>query len=324
MTDPVPGGLPAGYVLRRPRGDDLDEVVALIAAVELAASGETCASRDDLLAEWGQARFELERHAWLVVAADGRAAAYAWVFDSADHTCIDGQFLVYPEYQWRGLEAPLLEWVERFAAVPMAAAAAGRRVSLGVWCDRGDRRGELYRGAGFAHVRSFLRLRLTLDHLPDDPLAYAPPAGLEVRRFTRGRDERAMWATCEDAFAEHFRFSFQPLEEWLQAFFSEGVDTDLWFAAWDDDQMVGAVICYPEPYGGYVDQLAVRRPWRRRGLGSLLLLTAFAALRERGCPEAVLGVDSDNPSGAVGLYERLGMRRSTTHDFYEKVLRDGR
>jgi ribosomal protein S18 acetylase RimI-like enzyme len=88
--------------------------------------------------------------------------------------------------------------------------------------------------------------------------------------------------------------------------------------------MVGAVICYPEPYGGYVDQLAVRRPWRRRGLGSLLLLTAFAALRERGCPEAVLGVDSDNPSGAVGLYERLGMRRSTTHDFYEKVLRDGR
>ena len=46
MTDPVPGGLPAGYALRRPRGDDLDEVVALIAAADLAASGETCASGD--------------------------------------------------------------------------------------------------------------------------------------------------------------------------------------------------------------------------------------------------------------------------------------
>ena len=124
MTDPVPGGLPAGYALRRPRGDDLDEVVALIAAADLAASGETCASRDDLLAEWGQARFELERHAWLVTAADGRPAAYAWVFDSADHTCIDGQFLVHPAHQWRGLEAPLLEWVERSATVPMAAAVA--------------------------------------------------------------------------------------------------------------------------------------------------------------------------------------------------------
>ena len=54
----------------------------------------------------------------------------------------------------------------------------------------------------------------------------------------------------------------------------------------------------------------IARPWRRRGLGTLLLLTALSALRERGCPEAVLGVDSDNQSGAVGLYERLGMRTS--------------
>jgi ribosomal protein S18 acetylase RimI-like enzyme len=84
------------------------------------------------------------------------------------------------------------------------------------------------------------------------------------------------------------------------------------------------VISYLEPYGGYVDQLAVRRPWRRRGLGRLLLLTALAALRERGCAQAVLGVDSDNQTGAVDLYEHLGWRASATHDFYEKILRDDR
>jgi mycothiol synthase len=324
VTDPVPRGLPAGFALRRPRDDDLDEVVALIAAADLAVAGETCASSDDLRADWGQPRFELERNAWLVVAADGRVVAYAWVFDSADHTVTDGQFLVHPDHQWRGLEAPLLDWVERFAAAMAVATAADRRVSLGVWCDRGDRRADLYRGAGFAHVRSFLRLRMALDRLPDDPLAYAPPPGLEVRRFAADRDERATWATCQEAFAEHFRHFAQPLEEWLQSSFTEGVDTDLWFAAWDDDQMVGAVISYLEPYGGYVDQLAVRRPWRRRGLGRLLLLTALAALRERGCAQAVLGVDSDNQTGAVDLYEHLGWRASATHDFYEKILRDDR
>jgi ribosomal protein S18 acetylase RimI-like enzyme len=324
VTDPTPGDLPEGFVLRRPRDDDLDCVVALIAAADTAVSHETCASRDDLHADWNQPRFELDRNAWLVVADDGRPAAYAWVLDSADHTSIDGQFLVHPEYQWRGLEAPLLDWIERFAAAPAATAAAGRRVSLGLWCDRGDRRAELYRGAGYAHVRSFLRLRMTLDRLPDDPLVYAPPRGLEVRRFVRDRDERATWATCQEAFADHFRYSPQPLEEWLQSSFTEGVDTDLWFTAWDGDRMVGYVICYAEPYGGYVDQLAVRRPWRRRGLGRLLLLTAFAALHERGCPEAVLGVDAENENGAVGLYERLGMRASLTHDFYEKILRDRR
>ena len=88
--------------------------------------------------------------------------------------------------------------------------------------------------------------------------------------------------------------------------------------------MVGYVIGYVEPYGGYLDQLGVRKPWRHRGVGTLLLLTAFSALRERGCTSAVLGVDADNASGAVGLYERAGMRVSLVHDFYEKILRDGR
>jgi mycothiol synthase len=67
----------------------------------------------------------------------------------------------------------------------------------------------------------------------------------------------------------------------------------------------------------------VRRPWRRRGLGRLLLLTAFTALRERGCTTAALGVDSGNESGALGLYEGLGMHEALIHDFYEKTLRDG-
>jgi mycothiol synthase len=321
----APRGLPAGFTLRRPRGDDVDEVVALVAAADLAASGESLASRDELRADWAHARFDLGRDAWLVEADGGGLAAWAWVLDvAAAHTSIDGEFRVHPEHQRRGLETPLLAWIEGYAADIAAGAAVGARVSLGVWCDRRDRRAELYQSAGFARVRSFLRMRLALDDLPADGLAYAPPPGLEVRRFTRGRDERALWAASEDAFAEHFRFSDQPFEEWLPSTLTDEVDTDLWFAAWDDDQMVGYVIGYVEPYGGYVDQLAVRRPWRQRGVGSLLLLTAFTALRERGCTNAVLGVDADNPSGAVGLYERAGMRVALVHDFYEKVLRDGR
>lgn len=320
MIEPAPVGLPAGYGLRRPLLDDADEVAALIVAVDVAATGETTASRDDLLSEWGQARFDLAGHAWLVVNADGRAIAYAWVFDSADHAAVDGQFLVHPDHQWRGLEGPLLDWVERRAAVFAAAAPAGAEVTLGVWCSRGDRRAELYRAAGYAHTRSFLRLRLTLDQLPDDPLAYAPPPGLEVRRFVAGNDERAAWATLEDSFADHFRESPMPFEEWRSLALGAGADTDLWFTAWDGDEMAGCIVCYAETYGGYVDRLGVRRPWRRRGLGRLLLLTAFAALRDRGCAEAILGVDADNRSGALGLYESLGMRRSITNDFYEKAM----
>jgi len=50
----------------------------------------------------------------------------------------------------------------------------------------------------------------------------------------------------------------------------------------------------------------VRRPWRRRGLASALIVSALAGLRDAGMTEAMLGVDTENPSGALHLYESLG------------------
>ena len=61
--------------------------------------------------------------------------------------------------------------------------------------------------------------------------------------------------------------------------------------------------------------LAVRRPWRRRGLGEALLREAFVALGAAGKRRAGLGVDAENTTGAVALYKRVGMhvvRRSDT------------
>jgi len=313
------GALPAGYKVRRPRRDDLDEIVALATAADVALSGESVASRNDLEADWAQSRFDTERNAIVVVAPEGGLAAYSWVFDSADHTQVDGQFLIHPDHQRRGLEAPLLAWVEELQRRLAEAAAPNSRVSLAVWCIRGDPRAALYEAAGFAHTRSFRRLRVALDELPGDPLEYAPPAGVELRQFVRDRDERAVWAAHQEAFRDHFRFAEEPFDEWVTRMMP-GADTDIWYVAWAGDDVAGFVQSYVEPWGGYVDTLAVRRPWRRRGLGRVLLLTAFNALRRRGCGEAILGVDADNQTGAVGLYERAGMRESQVHDFYEKEL----
>jgi mycothiol synthase len=67
---------------------------------------------------------------------------------------------------------------------------------------------------------------------------------------------------------------------------------------------------------GWLDSVFVRRAWRRRGLGAALVARALVRLREAGMDEAMLGVDSDNPSGALGLYERAGFvvhRRSAAY-----------
>ena len=61
---------------------------------------------------------------------------------------------------------------------------------------------------------------------------------------------------------------------------------------------------------GYVDQLAVRRDQRGRGLARALLADAFAAARERGASRSTLATDSR--TGALGLYEKVGMEVTST------------
>lgn len=70
-----------------------------------------------------------------------------------------------------------------------------------------------------------------------------------------------------------------------------------------------------DPDVGWVSILGVRPPWRGRGLGLALLRHAF---REIGRPTVRLGVDAENVSGAVRLYERAGMRVERRFDTYEK------
>ena len=69
---------------------------------------------------------------------------------------------------------------------------------------------------------------------------------------------------------------------------------------------------------GWVQGLAVRRPWRRRGLGLALLLHSFRELRARGREHVGLGVDGENTTGAVRLYERAGMHVARRSDTYNK------
>ena len=90
------------------------------------------------------------------------------------------------------------------------------------------------------------------------------------------------------------------------------------------DEIVGVCLCRSEWQGdstmGWVSVLGVRSSWRRKGLGRALLLQAFAELRALGKRTVGLGVDGLNPTGAVRLYERAGMRVARRNDQYRKPL----
>jgi GNAT superfamily N-acetyltransferase len=71
---------------------------------------------------------------------------------------------------------------------------------------------------------------------------------------------------------------------------------------------------------GYSQGVFVRRPWRRRGLARSLLAQTIRMFREIGMEETALGVDTQNPSGALQLYESVGYRAVQRHTFFDKEM----
>ena len=74
---------------------------------------------------------------------------------------------------------------------------------------------------------------------------------------------------------------------------------------------------------GWVGTLGVRREWRKRGIGMSLLRHSFNEFYRRGKRKVGLGVDAQNLTGALRLYESAGMHVHQAFDQYEKELRPG-
>jgi ribosomal protein S18 acetylase RimI-like enzyme len=73
---------------------------------------------------------------------------------------------------------------------------------------------------------------------------------------------------------------------------------------------------------GWLDSVFTRRAWRRRGLARNLIVRSLHLLHERGMEAAVLGVDADNPSGALGLYEAAGFVVTERTTAWRRPLED--
>jgi mycothiol synthase len=160
-----------------------------------------------------------------------------------------------------------------------------------------------------------------LENIPVAPM----PAGLEVRSVIPEHYQPIHQASL-DAFRDHWGFSenHEPtIEQWLE---DPNFDPSLWRVGWDGDQVAGMVRSFidrkeNEEYNrkrGWTEDICVRRPWRRRGLARSLLVQSLHAIKERGMTEAALGVDTQNPTGALRLYESVGFRPVKRFTAYQK------
>jgi len=189
--------------------------------------------------------------------------------------------------------------------------------------DAGNR--ALLEGDGYTSVRYFFEMVVpSLDGVVEPAL----PDGLELRPVTRDQ-YRTIWDAADEAFRDHWGQAESTVEEW-QKFVDDPQNQDprFWRVGWDRDQVAGVVITTVpveenERHGRarvYVASVSVRRPWRRRGLARALLAGSLVAARDAGYTSASLGVDAENPTGALGLYESVGFAPARTFTAYRKPL----
>ncbi len=311
--------LPHGYTARTFRGpDDYPVLADLLNASEAANSSEYVTSVEDLAHNYSHVqRCDLRTDLLLVHDPAGEPAAYTRVFWDQE---LDGLrrygFVcnILPEH--RGvLTAGMLDWIEtRIRAIAADQGYASERVYQ-TWCENEAGMGwmiDQLRARGYAVTRyGYMMLRDLAEPIPADDL----PDGFNTRHCERA-DLRAIWDAMDEAFRDHWGFREQTEADFERWSTEPELDPTLWQVAWAGDEVAGMVLNFVpreenERLGlsrGWTDPICVRRPWRRKGVARALILRSLRMFRKLGYKEAALGVDTQNPNGALQLYESCGFR----------------
>jgi ribosomal protein S18 acetylase RimI-like enzyme len=211
---------------------------------------------------------------------------------------------VRPDRRGRGIGAAVLAWTER-----RAREAGGSKVGQTV-TDANTGAAALFERHGYGPLWTSWALEIAL---AEEPAAPTPPDGIRLRPYERETDDAGAYRVIEEAFSEWGDREPTSFEDWVAMIPSHGSFVpEATRVALDGDRMVGASISFDYGVEGWVQQLAVERPYRNRGIARALLRDVFRAFHERGSPKC--GVSTDSRTGALGLYETVGMhvRRSYT------------
>lgn len=288
--------LPDGLSTRPHEPADAQAVCDLVAATEVVDAGEAAIELEDIQGDWARASFDLATESIGVWDGD-RLVASGEVFKGrrADAG-------VHPDHRGRGIGTWLASWLEDCARAK-GSTLVGQSVPGGSSAE------SFLRSRGYREGWTSWVLQLPQDaSIQPQPL----PHGYSLREFAGGEDGRVAFRLIEDAFNEwpdrdpssyedwaprgHLRPGFEP---WQIRFVTDADGTD-----------VG--VCYTILAGptGYVDAIAVRADQRGRGLARALLADAFGRARDHGATVSELSTDSR--TGALGLYEHVGMKVTQT------------
>lgn len=285
-----------GYTVRPLEQRDARAVYELMAACELDVTGAVSVEEADIVADWRRPSFDLATQS-IGVFEGRRLIGYAEVAGGRR-----ADAAVAPDRRGRGIGTALARWTQRISR------RDGKGV-VGMPAPDGSPAERLMRELGYEVAWTSWALELPEGaRIQPQPI----PEGYRIGLAESDADRHAAHDLLEDAFLEWADRGREPYTD-----FEAEVLARPGFAPWNLRVMLdpsgivaGVCVVFLASGCGYVHQLAVRRDQRGLGLARALLADSFAAARRHGATRSELSTDSR--TGALGLYERLGMRVTST------------
>jgi mycothiol synthase len=181
--------------------------------------------------------------------------------------------IYHPDFKGMGIDRALMERAEERARDEIKLAAPDLRVYIQSTMDGKDETAiTLHKEMGYVPVRYFWRMEIELNEMPTIPPF---PAGIELRPFDKEAHGRLVWQADNEAFSEHWGSHGSTFEKWSfrRKFERPEFDPALWLILWDGDQIAAFSQNRYRNGIGWVGTLGVRKPWRKRDLGSRIAAT---------------------------------------------------
>jgi len=313
--------LDPSLTLRPANWTDINAVAKLAHDVaEMEGDSLFVLTAEELANEWKSEGFNVERDAFVVETRDGRLVGSEEFYNESGHHKLKADGCVHPEFRGLGIGSSLLEKIADRAQAEMKLAARDGRVFIQSLVNNKDKeRHNLLRNNGYSPVRYYWRMEIKLQ---EAPVTVTFPAGIELRPFIKDEHAVAVWQADNEAFHDHWGSHDRTYEEWSHGKFGNpNFDPTLWMIVWDGNEVAGFSQNRFRKEIGWIGTIAVRRPWRGKGLGIALMRHTFGEFYKRGMTTIGLAVDSANLTGATRLYQRAGMVVAGEFAMYEKELR---
>jgi mycothiol synthase len=316
-----PGGVAARAIERA----DAEAWAALLAAVEKADHTGENYDVDDLIEELGDPKLNAATDT-IGLWSDGLMVGYGKVSGPDEVIDVHRVFTegcVHPQWRRHGLGSGLMRWLTRRATAMHQEShpEAPGEIGTGTISTNSSAL-TLFAARGFEACRYFFQMEREFDA---EPVPASPVAdGLRLVEFDRTYDE-ALRVAHNEVFLDHWGSTPKDQESWKTwVTGSRAFRAAQSYLVLDGERIAAYVLGYEYDADTaatglrelYVGQVGTRRDYRGKGAARSALAQVMTVAEDAGFRRVSLGVDAENPTGALGLYEKLGFQTKRQHVRY--------